>query len=376
MKKIFNVGFFFLGMLVVFSSCKKVDYINPNDTSYTNDLDQFITIWNGINTSYVLWSFDTTDWDRVYYYYYKVFEDDLSDEEWGDAWRELTSSLIDHHLTLDIRRPSTGHYIHIFPGYVEVCKRPYYHSFVIVDGTFQRMLRSGRVSNENCYYSYSSGLIDSTIAYLHMPSFEFSDTNTAVFSIIDHYKILLRNPKVKATIVDLRGNGGGNAQYLSVLMSCFVDKPYMIGYVQRKIGLGRLDIGMKVPLRIVPDLGALHVDMPIVVISDINTGSEGELVTLAIKMLPNGYFIGERTVGATCPIVNSDPPIPIGYFGYGDGLVSARMGCQLFTGVDGTCYEGYGIEPDNTCYFNKEDWDNGIDNQLECAIQFALEKVQ
>ena len=76
MKKIFNVGFFFLGMLVVFSSCKKVDYINPNDTSYTNDLDQFITIWNGINTSYVLWSFDTTDWDRVYYYYYKVFEDD------------------------------------------------------------------------------------------------------------------------------------------------------------------------------------------------------------------------------------------------------------------------------------------------------------
>ena len=93
---------------------------------------------------------------------------------------------------------------------------------------------------------------------------------------------ICRNPKVKATIVDLRGNGGGNAQYLSVLMSCFVDKPYMIGYVQRKIGLGRLDIGMKVPLRIVPDLGALHVDMPIVVISDINTGSEGELVTLAI----------------------------------------------------------------------------------------------
>ena len=377
MKSIINSWVCILILLVVFTSCKKEDYINPNDISYTNDLEQFVTIWTGISTSYVLWPFDTTDWDRIYSHYYNVFDNDdtMTDEAWEYAWKELTSSLIDHHLYIRIKRPATRYTINISLGEEEIRRRSYYHDYIYP--RFLQMVWSGRVTDEEYYGSYSCGIIDSTIAYLYLLSFKFQDTNKAVKSIIDHYKRLLLNSQVRAAIVDLRSNSGGKAGYLGMLMSCFVDKPYTVGYNQRKVGLGRLDLGMKVPFSVIPDHDAQHVDIPIVVLADVHSGSTAEIATLAIKMLPNGYFIGERTVGATCGIIEGDP---FGVFGNGDFSVSSgghyvSKPSYLFTGVDGTCYEGYGIEPDETCYFNKEDWERNIDNQLEFAIQFALEKA-
>ena len=253
------------------------------------------------------------------------------------------------------------------------------------------MVATGRISDTANAGSFYLGVIDDNIVYLRISKFNITELmtsgNNQQLSIFNQYKSLLRSNRIKATIVDLRNNAGGSAGDLGFFMSCFVDESYIIGYNQEKKGLGRMELGPRIPFRVTPAPECQRVSIPIIALVDINTASMAEIATLAIKQLPNGYSVGERTYGATCGLHDNVYIDQFGSFGYPCDpshilSVLAMSGhyvytpIVLFTGVDGTCYEGYGIETDKTCYFNKEDWDNGIDNQLECAIRFALEKAR
>lgn len=53
-------------ILASFTGCKKDIVDDPNKVDYETDLEQFEAVWNGLNTAYVFWSVDSTDWDAVY----------------------------------------------------------------------------------------------------------------------------------------------------------------------------------------------------------------------------------------------------------------------------------------------------------------------
>ena len=58
-------------LALTFSSCRKTpDYVpyigETTNLAYRTYAEQFDVIWNNINTGYVFWDVDETDWDEVY----------------------------------------------------------------------------------------------------------------------------------------------------------------------------------------------------------------------------------------------------------------------------------------------------------------------
>lgn len=375
-------------------SCDKDEVVNPNNCSYLNSLEQFVAVWEGLNSAYALWQYDTTDWDRIYDNYYPIFANpELPDSQWKQCWSDLTFSLLDHHTTICIRRPETSSLVILTPGSNEVASRPYYHSNRVGADRYKMissLLNSQRLTNYqesrgdyNSLYAFS-GILDGNIAYLSLPQFNITeqicDNNSCAF---EHFKELINGMDIEAAIIDVRGNGGGTSNDIHEFMSCFTDEPILVGFTQCKIGLGRLDLGPRIPLRAFPKSGN-STNIPIVMLVDVHSASMSEIATLAVKQLPNGYAVGERTYGAFSPLTGDFEYWFSGSFGktygevvYGDEVGhSVRTPYSCFTTIEGGCLEGVGIIPDKECLFDSEKWENGVDNQLEAAILFARNKVK
>lgn len=378
-----------------FSSCKKDIVENPNLTEYETDLQQFEAVWNGLNTAYVMWPIDTTNWDVVYKKYRPIFEamEDKSDEEWWSAWRELTASLVDHHLAVYLERPSTKTKTILHPGWDEVRSRDYYHNKITIANKHTMLVRlelEGRLKQSKFDYLADtllcSGILDEEIAYFYASTFLTSLNSKESFK---QFKQLVTNENIKSAIIDLRDNQGGHAYNTNNLVSCFTTQQFCIGYNRSKTGLDRYDLGPKVPHIVgagrINDLTfeGQDKDIPVIVLGNLYTASAAEISALAIKQLPQGYMVGERTWGATCSLVDDFNLFYSGSFGdsqmdgnrwvgHGHYIYTPKY---LFTGIDGNYYEGIGVTSDKECLFDQLAWNNGIDNQLECAIAFAKEKA-
>ena len=390
--------FSIMAMAMIMISCQKDIVKDPNQIEYETDLQQFEAVWNGLNTSYVMWPIDSTDWDKVYKEYRPVFEDmeNKNDEEWTDAWKALSSTLMDHHLTIHLERPSTNKRINITPGFYEVASRDSYHLRLTSATRLMRLnalVLEGRLKDVSVYNQDDivilSGILDDETAYIYISSLKVLINSTEPFQ---HFRQLVANEDIHSAVIDLRDNLGGFAANVNYLLSCFKSKGFYIGYNQTKTGLGRYELGPKVPQYVGAgvtiegvELQGQDRDIPVVALCNIFSVSASEISTLAIKCLPHGYVLGERTWGATCALFSDFGLFYSGSFGdsqedsdgnwigHGHYVYTPKY---LFSGVDGTVYEGHGIEPDKECLFDQSAWYNGIDNQLECALTFAKEKAQ
>ncbi|MGH3212860.1 MAG: S41 family peptidase, partial [Trebonia sp.] len=151
-----------------------------------------------------------------------------------------------------------------------------------------------------------------------------------------------------ALIVDVRGNRGGHTSQL------IVEK------------LARRIIGWKIPRHLRPYSYPQEARRgPMVALTDEFAGSDGDIVTAAIKTLGLGPVIGTRTWGGV-----------VGIDGAGHGLVDGTRitiprYASWFTEF-GWSVENYGVDPDTEVMITPDDWAVGHDPQLEVAVDRAL----
>jgi tricorn protease len=151
-----------------------------------------------------------------------------------------------------------------------------------------------------------------------------------------------------ALIVDVRGNRGGHTSQL------IVEK------------LARRIIGWKIPRHLRPYSYPQEARRgPLVALTDEFAGSDGDIVTAAIKTLGLGPVIGTRTWGGV-----------VGIDGSGHGLVDGTRitiprYASWFTEF-GWSVENYGVDPDTEVLITPDDWAVGHDPQLEVAVDRAL----
>lgn len=374
-----TITLFLAFVLIGLTACHK----ERKNASISTDVQQFEAVWNELNDTYVFWSIDTTDWDAVYIKYHPLFEamKNEPDSVWKSTWRELSSTLIDHHLKITLARPSTNDTIELTPGQDEAEKRDYYHYRKLWhESQLNKLVECGRlvdtisspfketikvketIKEITITRFFYSGILDQKIAYLYIPT--FSELSLDTIGAFGHFMQLVAMGNIKAAIIDVRDNPGGDAKNLVPMLSCFTTEPILIGYTQTKLGLGKFDLSAKMPWIIHPSSVSRQREIPIIVLADVNSVSMGEVGPIALKHLPNCYVVGERTFGATGPIVERK--------GNGYTITAAQT---LFEDVDGTIYEGHGTEPDIECLFDQTLWNSGIDNQLEMAISVALDKI-
>ncbi len=106
---------------------------------------------------------------------------------------------------------------------------------------------------------------------------------------------------------------------------------------------------------------------PLVALTNQNAGSDGDIITAAIKLLGLGPVVGTRTWGGVIGFDDVRELVD------GTGITIPQLAFsfdQLGWGV-----ENYGVDPDVEVDITPDDWAQGRDPQLETAVRLALEAL-
>ena len=415
-----KISIIIAAIALTFVSCRKspdyVPYIGETSRlAYSTYAEQFDVLWNNINTGYVFWDVDETDWDAVYEKYMPQFEsldlrieagNGVATKELQALYDEIMGGLKDHHMLVQVKNLYSHGYdniISVNPADNEIKTRDYYYkdSYNLANEISQ--FNKNLASNSNYKISYSGYEKVSTddvqvticyvlfelpdgrlVPYLWQNGYKMSVImsglgNTAspyhkAAQLIDKWKnAALKTPKNKLAgiILDNRCNNGGYLSDLNYVVAPFIKKDHAVVSTRYKEGPGRLEHSVWSPVAISPstthrDLASENI--PYVVLSNIYSISMGEITTYNISQLPTGYVIGERTYGATGPLLSG--AVDMTYGGpFGD---IEKESHYVYTSTyeikthEGFVPEGVGFSP------NKEvlTRDAGVKGQLDAALEY------
>jgi tricorn protease len=182
------------------------------------------------------------------------------------------------------------------------------------------------------------------IGYLHVPDMVSEGW-------ADFHRDLHAEMVCDALIVDVRGNRGGHISQL------VVEK------------LARRVIGWSVPRGLRPETYPQDAPRgPVVALTDEFAGSDGDIVTAAIKSLRLGPVVGTRTWGG---VIGID-----GFHELVEGTAITVPRYAMWLDGFGWGVENRGVDPDVEVVQSPDDWAAGRDPQLETAVRMAMEALE
>ena len=370
------------GLLLLFAcSCVK-SRLPALPASPGSLADVFEAYWNGMNDNYLYWDIDTTDWDRVHTVYKPLFaalnQDDPADLRKAVGYfRQMSGGLIDGHLSIQFTHPLLKDSM-IYPALNRKLPAPDFHSPFPYPRADSGYLDSGYVSGgyvttDQDRVFAMCGTIQRRCLYFYCDKFALqeafgSNQVNGVQQVMRYFfnNIKTMPPGIRSVIIDVRNNEGGNLVDLNFLLGALISKPLAFGYTRYKGGNGRLNYTPWIAAYVMPKDDARALAVPIIVLADSYSISMAEATVMAVKAMPNSYFIGETTWGATGPV--SDGAL------YNDGPFSVYNYFSVYTSsaefkyIDGRIYEGKGFSPDIPVPFDAAGLLNGRDRQLEKAL--------
>jgi tricorn protease len=184
-------------------------------------------------------------------------------------------------------------------------------------------------------------LSDGRAGYLHIP--DMMGEGWAHF-----HRDLRVEMSRDALIMDVRANRGGHVSEL------VVEK------------LARRIMGWDVPRGLGPTTYPRDAPRgPVVALADENAGSDGDMVTAAIRILRLGPVVGARTWGGVIGIDEG--------FTLVDGTAITVPRYAIWLDRFGWGVENHGVDPDVEVLISPADWAEDRDPQLETAVRLAME---
>lgn len=378
-------------------------YFDPNDPinlQYTTYASQFDAIWRSMNTHYVFWSEDKTDWDAVYKEMLPRFEAlDKQYEADGSTpdsltlvglYAQVTSSLIDHHMKIYVTDVHTGTECIYRPGYEEVMQRDYVagqdYSVNAMKEAINGFLANGTLDSgtwgkmgDSQNFFGTRAVEDKKIAYLWQSSYqmvealrkegETDEEKQYIQNIRSWLDMCLTDPNLLGIILDNRCNKGGNVEDLKIVIGSFISERIHYADLRYKEGPGRYEYTNWIPAYVELNQDVANrrdlakENIPYVVLANAFSISMAETSSQIIKTLPTGCMIGERTYGAHGQSTSYSTLFYDGAFGDVNGMHFIYTS-SLQTRFKGEgLLEGEGITPDKSIL------------QLESGYLGAMEKA-
>lgn len=208
------------------------------------------------------------------------------------------------------------------------------------------------VDNESGLYYYNwvmgnikkvSEATDGKVGYIHIPDMGVAGLNEFV-------KYFYPQLSKKALIIDDRGNGGGNVS------------PMIIERLRRE--MARANMARNTRKSATPS--EMHLGPKVCLINEYSA-SDGDLFPYQFRKYNLGKLIGKRTWGGVVGIRGSLPFI--------DGMFLNKPEFSTYD-EKGWIIEGYGVDPDVFVDNDPFKEFNGIDEQLNKAIELILEELR
>jgi carboxyl-terminal processing protease len=160
-------------------------------------------------------------------------------------------------------------------------------------------------------------------------------------------------------VLDLRANGGGDAEAMADVASLFLDDGINLGKFADRSGASfELQTYSKRLWR-VPQLS--RIKLPLVVLTSESTSSASEIMVAALQMKGRARVIGTGTCGCVLAIRNRHPLPDGGLLDVSEFDYRTAAGVRL---------EGLGIKPDEVIQLSRSDIYARRDAPLEIARSF------
>jgi len=167
----------------------------------------------------------------------------------------------------------------------------------------------------------------------------------------------LQAQRMRALVLDLRGNGGGYLHELNGVLNALLPNNLPVYTEMRQGGQSRVQRTSAAPL--------LPATMPLWVLVDQGSASAAELLSAAIQEHHRGQLVGEKTAGAVEASILVD---------LSDGSALSITTFRLATGR-GVRLEGVGVTPDVEAVLTAADIEAGTDRVLTTALRAARQAV-
>ncbi|MBV9210647.1 MAG: PDZ domain-containing protein [Acidobacteria bacterium] len=165
--------------------------------------------------------------------------------------------------------------------------------------------------------------------------------------------------RARGLVIDLRGNGGGDADAMAETASAFLQAGQSLGRFTDRAG--RVTFEPHARTRMLYDADDIEPSsLPLVILTGERTASAAEIFAAALKEAGRATIIGTKTCGCVLAIRRRHL-LPDG------GLLDiSEMDYRTAAGVR---LEGAGVSPDETVLVEREDLKNSYDRALELAIK-------
>ena len=276
-----------IGLLVsilsvfMFPSCHKVEVFE--DDPYGN----FDALWTILDERYCFFEYKNIDWTQIRTKYRKKLTSRMTSKELFSVCNDMLMELKDGHVNLIAAHDTSRYWDWLYGSPTNYDER-------IIDEYYL-----------NFDYRYTSGIkykiLPQNVGYMYYGSF----SSTIGDGNLD--QILAYLSTSTGLIIDVRSNGGGALSNVETLVSRFINRKTVVGYISHKTGFGHQDFSELYPIEYSPS-SRIRYQKPVVVLANRGTFSAGNNFVSVMKALPNVIVIGDCTGGGSGLPFSSELP--------------------------------------------------------------------